>query len=299
MSSPEHSPDVTAANSPQYNYNVDVAGYDQDFLSQILPADQHQQGNIDSPLTIPDDPLPSDYNYLETVLLNPLDILNPAGLDHGRYSPFTYRASPRRHLPEFNAHTQPPRRRTRSPTRPMAPSTRAHNRTSPRPGRLSNGYVDLTSSTSPPEPPKRDAPSTGGPSSKRQKRNDGTASRRARDEHVDAVDLTAEDNAQGVSAVLQKQREDAVKAQTATKEDKPTTFNTFTCVICMDVPTDLTATACGTFSLFPPTITQNANPISRPSLLPHVPHGSANRGRKPHWPRRTEALAVSRVQEEY
>jgi len=44
--------------------------------------------------------------------------------------------------------------------------------------------------------------------------------------------------------VLQKQREDAVKAQ-AKPEETVTTFNTFNCVICMDNPTDLTATACG------------------------------------------------------
>jgi hypothetical protein len=62
---------------------------------------------------------------------------------------------------------------------------------------------------------------------------------------VEEVDLT--DGKQSVQEVLQKQREDAVKSQTK-PEEKPTTFNTFNCVICMDMPTDLTATACGASS---------------------------------------------------
>jgi hypothetical protein len=61
---------------------------------------------------------------------------------------------------------------------------------------------------------------------------------------MDEVDLTDEKTT--VQEVLQKQREDAVKSQ-AKQEEKPTTFNTFSCVICMDQPTDLTATACGAF----------------------------------------------------
>lgn len=272
MSSPNYSPDTTAANSPEYNipYTADdVAGYGADFLSQILPADEHLQQPGDSPLTVHDAPSPSDYNFLDTVL-NPLeDILNPAGLDHGRYSPFTYLASPRRHLPEFAPRAQEQRRR--SPPHTMAPSTRAQTRTSPRPGRLSNGYVDLTAADSPPLPRKRDAPSTGGPSSKRQKRNDGSTSRRAKDEHVEKVDLTADDNVSAVSSVLQKQRSDAVKAQTVPREDKPTTFNTFTCVICMDVPTDLTATACGMFDLFSPaSMTHSTDPPSPGHLFCHT-----------------------------
>jgi hypothetical protein len=51
-----------------------------------------------------------------------------------------------------------------------------------------------------------------------------------------------------VHEVLQKQRLDAIKAQ-ARPEEKATTFNTINCVICMDVPTDLTATACGMASV--------------------------------------------------
>jgi hypothetical protein len=144
-------------------------------------------------------------------------ILNPAGLDHGRYSPFAW-------------HDMPP-------------TTRARPQGSQQPtGRLPNGYVDLTSTPdSPPQRRKRESP-TPGPSAKRQKRDDGSA----KETHakVEEVDLTNDKNP--VQAILQKQREDAVKAQ-AKPEETHTTFNNINCVICMDNPTDLTATACGMY----------------------------------------------------
>lgn len=143
----------------------------------------------------------------------------------------------------------PARRRPRSPVVSIPvntmPSTRQRGEL---PGRLSNGYVDLTSD-SPPDPVgqrrmKRESPSPG-PSSKRLKQNDGTALRRnskTPEAKVEEIDLS-EDKA-AVLEVLQKQREEAVKAQ-RTQEEKATNFNSLTCVICMDTPTDLTATACG------------------------------------------------------
>lgn len=97
----------------------------------------------------------------------------------------------------------------RSPPAAMAP---AH-------GRLSNGYVDLTSMPdSPPRSRKRHA-SSPGPSTKRNR------------PQPTRPDVTA-------------------TVQAAPPEPYPTpgaatTFNTFTCVICMDNPTDLSATACG------------------------------------------------------
>ena len=121
------------------------------------------------------------------------------------------------------------------------------------PGRLPNGYVDLTSPhvdlTEPDSPPrrrKRESP-TPGPSSKRLKREDGTAgdsSSKSPDAKIEQIDLSQDDD---VLDVLKKQREDAIKAQ-AKPVETVTTFNSFTCVICMDTPTDITATACGTFS---------------------------------------------------
>ncbi|CAG5166642.1 uncharacterized protein ALTATR162_LOCUS6957 [Alternaria atra] len=148
-------------------------------------------------------------------------ILNPAGLDHGRYSPFAWRPY--------------------SPlTSDMAPTTRA------RPDRLANGYVDLTSAPdSPPPRRKRESP-TPGPSAKRQKKDDGSAAeveeKKEDDEKVQELDLTEQKTP--LQEALQKQQEDAVKVQ-AKPEETVTTFNSFNCVICMDNPTDLTATACG------------------------------------------------------
>lgn len=123
------------------------------------------------------------------------------------------------------------------------------------PGRLSNGYVDLTSShvdlTASDSPPlqrrKRDSP-TPGPVAKRQKRDDGTAAEAAGSDSkppakIEEIDLSQDDD---ILDVLQKQREEAIKAQ-ARPEETITTFNTFNCVICMDRPTDITATACGAY----------------------------------------------------
>jgi hypothetical protein len=118
------------------------------------------------------------------------------------------------------------------------------------PGRLPNGYVDLTSPhvdlTEPDTPPrrrKRESP-TPGPSSKRLKRDAGNAAESASkspDAPIEQIDLSQDD---GVLDVLKKQREDAIKAQ-AKPVETVTTFNSFNCVICMDRPTDITATACG------------------------------------------------------
>lgn len=171
-------------------------------------------------------PSPPHPSFLDT-------ILNPAGLDHNRFSPFAYRPN------------SPPGRISYTYTPDMAPSTRAHE---PRPARLPNGYVDLTSAPdSPPQRRKRQSP-TPGPSAKRQKRSDGSAAQREVSEEpkIEEVDLTEEK--ESVQEVLQKQREDAVKSQTK-PEERPTTFNTFNCVICMDMPTDLTATACGMYNM--------------------------------------------------
>jgi hypothetical protein len=135
---------------------------------------------------------------------------------------------------------------TATPTPTPSPSTTPPSMPSqPRSSRLPNGYVDLTAPDSPPRRRRRSTPGPG-PSAKRQKRDDGSGSPASKSPvAADSVDLTSEADA-SVDAVLQKQREDAVKAQTAAQHDeKPTTFNSLTCVICMDTPTDLTATACG------------------------------------------------------
>lgn len=122
------------------------------------------------------------------------------------------------------------------------------------PGRLSNGYVDLTSShvdlTEPDSPRRRrrrESPAPG-PSSKRQRRQDGNpvemeGSSNKSPAKIEEIDLSQDDD---MLDVLKKQREEAIKAQ-GKPEETVTAFNTFNCVICMDRPTDITATACGMY----------------------------------------------------
>lgn len=132
------------------------------------------------------------------------------------------------------------------PSNPPPPSIGTTPMPNMRPARLPNGYVDLTSE---PEPTservrKRTTP-TPGPSSKRLKRTDGAAVpqvSKSPEAKIEEIDLS--DERSSIRDVLQKQRADAVKSQQK-PEEKATTFKNFTCVICMDTPTDLTATSCG------------------------------------------------------
>ncbi|KAF2740109.1 hypothetical protein EJ04DRAFT_425554 [Polyplosphaeria fusca] len=187
----------------------------------------------DSPFAVPDayfddafaagaSPTPPPSRFLD-------NILNPADPD---YLPFGYRRPP---SPSRRRHFSPYLSNSAVPT--MPPSRAA---------RLPNGYVDLTNE--PDETPrrrvKRESPSPG-PSSKRLKRNDGNVARRTAQSppaKIEEIDLS--DDKPAVQDVLQKQRADAVKAQQK-PEETATTFKNINCVICMDTPTDLTATACG------------------------------------------------------
>lgn len=167
-----------------------------------------------------------------------------------------------------------------------SPYTMASSR--PHPARLSNGYVDLTSphldltphvdltdftphvDLTDPDPPSRrrnrDSP-TPGPSSKRLKRAHGTA--------AESPTTTPPAAPMEQIDLLNKQREDAIKAQPRPVETV-TTFNSFTCVICMDRPIDITATACGAYN-HPFTLTTTLLTAIRPPLLPYLPDGSAHR----------------------
>ncbi|KAF2140566.1 uncharacterized protein K452DRAFT_230424 [Aplosporella prunicola CBS 121167] len=92
---------------------------------------------------------------------------------------------------------------------------------------------------------RRSSHNSPGHSSKRAKRNsDGTASRRgSKQQNVESIDLVDEDNP--LADTLQKQRAEQVQAQGAPPTDAPVRLSNLTCVICMDTPKDLTATACG------------------------------------------------------
>ena len=168
-----------------------------------------------------------------------------------------------------------------------------------RPARVSDGFVDLTDDS--PEiattlgKTKRDS-ATPGPSTKRLRKDDGTAAKdKSPEATVEQIDLS--DDKQTVQDVLQKQREEAVKAQAQPDDgDKPTTFNAFNCVICMDTPTDLTATACGRLHTSWLRILADK---TRSSVLPHLLDGSPHCWREPRRPRRTAPLPVPRLPKEH
>ncbi|KAI9676634.1 MAG: SUMO-targeted ubiquitin ligase complex subunit slx8 [Trizodia sp. TS-e1964] len=68
---------------------------------------------------------------------------------------------------------------------------------------------------------------------------------------VETVDLLEVDDDTGLAAVLAKQREELLKAQQ--KDDPrngPAKLSNLMCIICLDVPTDIAVTPCGTLSFF-------------------------------------------------
>jgi hypothetical protein len=158
------------------------------------------------------------------------NILNPA--DAAR-DPLNRRAPP-----------SPAAQQANSPALPRV-SAYATTQMPTRPSRLASGYVDLTNE--PDEPPrqrKRASPSPG-PSTKRMKRDNGTATKptpKVPAAPIEEIDLS--DDKTDIREILEKQRTEAVLAQQK-PEEKATTFNNFTCVICMDTPKDITATSCG------------------------------------------------------
>jgi hypothetical protein len=173
------------------------------------------------------------------------NILNPVSHSHSHSHSHSYsQPTEPSYLPfGYRQRTSPPLRRPRSPVL----QTQRTVMSPPRPPRLPNGYVDLT--TPDPAPARRKRQSvTPGPSAKRVRKNDGSAATTAEQEHtspdtkIEAIDLS--DDKVNMAEILQKQRADAMKTQPK-PEEKPTTFNSFTCVICMDSPTDITATSCG------------------------------------------------------
>lgn len=180
----------------------------------------------------------------------------------------------------YRFRDSPPRQRRQSPVVYIQPGDMP---TTQRSARLADGFVDLTSLDDSPNDPhtsrrlKRRSPSSG-PSTKRVKQNDGTSLKAEdRPEEVTVEEIDLSDDKQTVQDVLQKQREEAVKAQQK-PEEKATTFNSFTCVICMDTPTDLTATACGMSSCL--ILYLNILTYTRSSFLSYLPYGSPHRWRE-------------------
>lgn len=139
------------------------------------------------------------------------------------------------------------------------------------------GYIDLT--TEPSSPPMAAAAPKRGLSRTQDSRASSTASlhqsKRHKTQHtaslstgsltikdepdkIDEVDLRDVDDDTGLSKVLEQQRAETVKAQQK-ETGKPITFSNIVCVVCLEPPTNITATHCGesTDHIFtPPSLTQ-------------------------------------------
>ena len=139
---------------------------------------------------------------------------------------------------------QPPRRvepaRDGTLPRPIGEptSTRIHRRTS------SNSANTATNNAS-----------TSGPSSKRQRTSTTNPSQAPPTfstlKSIEQIDLSQDsdpDNA-ALSSTLAKQRSDAITSQSNSSRNAETAgkskLNTLQCTVCLDTPTDLTATSCG------------------------------------------------------
>ncbi|KAI9716269.1 MAG: hypothetical protein M1812_005494 [Candelaria pacifica] len=150
-----------------------------------------------------------------------------------------------------SSHQHPHSRWSKSPIH--LPNPYSTTRPPPQPpGR--GGFVDLTSELSPPRMaptkkrafPKRES-STVSSGSKRRKvsvSNGRGSQTKVEKTEIEEVDLLDIDDDSGLSALLQKQRADEAKAKPTEGQDTPN-FSRLQCIICLETPTDLTATSCG------------------------------------------------------
>jgi hypothetical protein len=65
-----------------------------------------------------------------------------------------------------------------------------------------------------------------------------------REGEVDEVDLLDIEDDKGLNTLLSKQQAELVKSQRAKGEEVPK-LSTLQCIICLETPTDLSATPCG------------------------------------------------------
>ncbi|KAL8908967.1 MAG: hypothetical protein Q9207_000543 [Kuettlingeria erythrocarpa] len=120
----------------------------------------------------------------------------------------------------------------------------------------SNGFVDLTTDSSPPQhampaarkrrasATARAAPSSSpSRSSKRRKPDEAEVKREdVKVEHLDLLDI---DDDSRLSHVLQRQQAAVVKEQQGKQGEEPAKFSALQCIICMEPMTDITVTHCG------------------------------------------------------
>ena len=76
----------------------------------------------------------------------------------------------------------------------------------------------------------------------------GAESRKTQSQVIEIEDIIEVDDGDALGQTLQKQRQEQVAAQDD-RGDKPAKLSTLSCVICMESPTDLTATSCGMLHL--------------------------------------------------
>jgi hypothetical protein len=68
---------------------------------------------------------------------------------------------------------------------------------------------------------------------------------RPRRQAIEIEDVINVDEDNVLNDTLQKQRQEQIASQKAVEGDKPQKLSTLSCTICLENPTDLTATACG------------------------------------------------------
>lgn len=123
------------------------------------------------------------------------------------------------------------------------------------PPQTQEGFIDLTADSSPPimvstsrkrpssVPPNSSAGSTS-PLNQKKKRKVGESPMVDEFQEVDQVDLREVDDDDGLAKVLEQQRLASIKSQQE-QVDKPVTFSTIQCIICMEPMTNVTVTHCG------------------------------------------------------
>lgn len=236
---------------------------------QILPPPSHS-GIVLDPADIIPDSRNSDYFFDDAFRLSPTppppnsflrDILNPdpnttdrSSLPFG-YTPNSFSTA----IPDFQTFSSA----AQDPYSWSSAAMPPQRNQPPRPARLPSGYVDLTGDSPPSvrtSARSRQSSPAAGPSTKRIKQNNGLPAVRSTTQNnglpavrsatqVEEIDLLDDDFDpwDPVQVQLRAKAAEAAEAAKAPKkpEEQPTNFNTFTCVICMETPENITATLCG------------------------------------------------------
>lgn len=88
--------------------------------------------------------------------------------------------------------------------------------------------------------------------SKSSRSTPGANAKKENSEDVQLVDLVDVENVTDYDALKAKQQAEMITKQNQEEATKPVKLAEFQCIICMDNPTDLTVTFCGTYSFILP-----------------------------------------------